>query len=69
VKAAIPLMPMSVEDQHLLTLATQNEDDKMGFKPFVDVTSEVIQDGTHPIGAKDKDTPTSDDESPEDEEE
>jgi len=68
VKAAIPLMPMSVEDQHLLTLATQNENDKMGFKPFIDVTGEVIKDGAHPIGAKDKDTPTPA-ENPEDEEE
>jgi len=68
VKASVALMPLSAADQQSIAIATQNEDDKMGFKPFLDVASEVIQDGAHPIGAKDKDTPTSA-ENPEDEEE
>ena len=69
VRSAIALMPLSEEDKQRIGRVTQNEDEKMGLKNFIDITGTTIPDGTHPIGAKDKDTPTPADESPEDEEE
>ena len=51
VRASVALMPLSVEDQQSIAIATQSEDAAMGLKPFIDVTSEVIEDGAHPIGA------------------
>lgn len=52
VKSAIPLMPLSVEDMRLFTIATQNEDEKMGLKPFIDITGDPVTEGAHTIGAE-----------------
>jgi len=56
-------IPLSAADQQSIAIATQNEDEKMGFKPFMDIDSNPVADGAHPIGKESPDaSPASEEE-------
>ncbi len=52
VKSAIAIMPLSEEDKRSIARATQNEEEKMRLKPFIDIESDPIEDGQHKITGK-----------------
>ena len=49
VRSAIAIMPLSEEDRQSIGRATQNENEKMGLKNFIDIDGDPVTDGAHPI--------------------
>ena len=52
VRSAIAIMPLSEEDRGRIGRATQNENEKMGLKNFIDITGDPVTDGAHKIEGK-----------------